>query len=114
MTAPIVVEFRKALKQLAEMVEVPDKGNAPQPLLFEREDHPLRDGNGPVFADGAEAGLDSPVPKQLAKGAAGENPFLVGNHVLRGAVTVEGGFQDLGDPAAIRSFQGGGSHHLTE
>jgi len=105
MTAPVVVEFRKALKQLAEMVEISDNGDAPQPLLFEREDHPLRDGNRPMFADGTEAGLDSPFLKQLSKGAAGKDPFLVANHVLGGAVTAERAFQALGDPAAIGSFQ---------
>ena len=58
--------------------------NATGAFGFQGADHTLDDGNGAVFADGAESGLDFPALAPALEGLAPELTAFVGDDVFRG------------------------------
>jgi hypothetical protein len=80
-TVLVVVDL-EVPQELAQVVEVADGGDTPQPLLLQSTDGSLRDGNGAVPADRPEP-LLHPAPAQpLREGRAGEHIPLIGDDVL--------------------------------
>ena len=75
------------------MIKTVDQRHSKEPLVFERFDHALGDGDRAVLADRAEVMLHAPAAQQLFERLAAKRRILVGDEVAGWAVTLECGLE---------------------
>jgi len=104
MTAILVVVDGEVLQQLAQVIETADDGDAPEPLVLQREDDPLGDCDRAVLADRAEARFHILPDEQVAERIGGEDLVLVTDEMPRSAMLGKCILHRAHHPARVRPF----------
>ena len=73
----VLYQLSNSSTQGREVVKALDEGNASQPLVLERLNDPLGDGNRAVFAYGSEARFDVPVAQRRREGISDKDLGLI-------------------------------------